>query len=1307
MIFEVLAEFPYSTYEDWRKSAVEQLKEAPFDQLLTKTYEGITLHPIYMQQDVEGLSVMDSMPGFAPYLRGSNVLEYKLKSWDVAQEMPYGTPEECNEALRHDLERGQTAVNLLLDKAARSGLDPDQAQPGDVGRGGVSLATLDDLEKALEGIDLENMPIFVQVGTAGLPFTALLAALLRKQRKSLENIRGWITMDPLGILVCEGTFPYSLQTTYNMMAGLTSWAIHHIPRLRTIAVQGYPYHNSGGNAVQELGFVIATAVEYLREMLNRGLAIDDVAPHIQFVFSLGTTYFMEIAKLRAARVVWAKIVKAFGGNETSQKMALHGRTTLWNKTRHDPYVNLLRTTVEAFAGVIGGCDSLHVGCFDEPIRLPDEFSWRIARNTHAILKEETHLHDVVDPAGGSWYVEKLTDEIARKTWALFQEVERRGGMARAIETGFPQEQVAQIASQRIANLSTGKDVLIGTNMYPNPNEKPLESHEPDYEKLYEERSHYMKTYRNSLLRADKMSALPGAGKMSALSGSDIIDALIQTVLSGATLGDMTKVLQIEEDTLPKVEPIQIHRGTKIMVRAIRVPGETPHVRQIMSTFPDFTTIRYDDTDFPRVDEQQWHEKAEQEIGKPLAEFIWNTLEQIPVKPLYTRNDLNHVEHLGYVAGIPPFLRGPYATMYIVRPWTVRQYAGFSTAEESNAFYRRNLAAGQKGLSIAFDLATHRGYDSDHPRVVGDVGKTGVAVDSILDMNILFHGIPLEQMSVSMTMNGAVLPIMAFYIVAAEEQGLKPEQLTGTIQNDILKEYMVRNTYIYPPEMSMRIIADIFVFTSKYMPKFNSISVSGYHLQEAGATCDLEMAYTLADGLEYVRAGLRAGINIDNFAPRISFFWCIGMNFFMEIAKMRAARMLWAKLIKQFNPKDPKSMSLRAHCQTSGWSLTAQDPFNNVTRTCIEAMAAVFGHTQSLHTNSLDEAVTLPTDFSARIARNTQLFLQHETGICSVVDPWAGSYYVEALTHAIMRRAWGHIQEIEALGGMVKAIEVGLPKMRIEEAAARRQALIDSGKETIVGVNKYRLPKEEPLEILEVDNTSVRETQIKRLEKLRAERDEAKVQAALNTLTKCAETGEGNLLALSIEAARACASLGEISYAIEKVCGRHRATITAISGVYRAEFGNKEAVTVTRRMADEFAKHEGRRPRILIAKMGQDGHDRGAMVIATAFADLGFDVDIGPLFQTPEETARQAVENDVHVVGFSSLAGSHKTLLPQLIEKLRKLGRADIMAVVGGVIPTQDYEFLRERGASAIFGPGTVVPVAARTILEELTYRIAN
>ncbi|AYA76954.1 methylmalonyl-CoA mutase [Bacillus sp. Y1] len=698
-------------------------------------------------------------------------------------------------------------------------------------------------------------------------------------------------------------------------------------------------------------------------------------------------------------------------------------------------------------------------------------------------------------------------------------------------------------------------------------------------------------------------------------------------------------------------------------------------------------------------------REKEEITASIEDLFYETNEQIKVKSLYTRDDRDHLAHLGDLPGLPPFTRGPYPTMYVNRPWTVRQYAGFSTAEESNAFYRRNLAMGQKGLSVAFDLATHRGYDSDHRRVVGDVGKAGVAIDSVLDMKTLFDGIPLDQMSVSMTMNGAVLPIMAFYIVTAEEQGVRKEQLSGTIQNDILKEYMVRNTYIYPPEMSMKIIADIFSYTSKYMPKFNSISISGYHMQEAGAPADIELAYTLADGLEYVRTGLKAGIDIDSFAPRLSFFWAIGMNYFMEVAKMRAGRYIWAKMMKPFSPQSEKSMVLRTHSQTSGWSLTEQDPFNNVTRTLIEAHAAAMGHTQSLHTNALDEAIALPTDFSARIARNTQLFLQEETGITNVIDPWGGSYYVEALTDELIKRAWEHIEEIEELGGMAKAIETGLPKMKIEEAAAKRQAKIDSGEETIIGVNRYRVDKEEDIEILDIDNTAVRLKQIEKLAYVKANRDEQEVKRTLEALTKGAQTGEGNLLELAVNAARARATIGEISDAVEVVAGRHKAIIRSISGVYSSAYSNEEEMKEVQRMTEEFLENEGRRPRILIAKMGQDGHDRGAKVISTAFADLGFDVDIGPLFQTPKETALQAIENDVHVIGISSLAAGHKTLLPQLMKELKDLGRDDILVVIGGVIPAQDYDYLYSQGAAAIFGPGTVIPVAAQKVVSAIYERL--
>lgn len=709
--------------------------------------------------------------------------------------------------------------------------------------------------------------------------------------------------------------------------------------------------------------------------------------------------------------------------------------------------------------------------------------------------------------------------------------------------------------------------------------------------------------------------------------------------------------------------------------------------------PNFSNV-----DFKKVSSHENFRTWEKEIHN---EKNWMTPEQIPVKPVYAAEDLEGMEHLNYAAGVVPYLRGPYSTMYVMRPWTIRQYAGFSTAEESNAFYRRNIAAGQKGLSVAFDLPTHRGYDSDHPRVVGDVGKAGVAVDSILDMKILFNQIDLGKMSVSMTMNGAVLPILAFYIIAAEEQGVKQDQLAGTIQNDILKEFMVRNTYIYPPKPSMKIIADIFEYTSKNMPKFNSISISGYHMQEAGATADIEMAYTLADGLEYLRAGINAGMTVDQFAPRLSFFWGVGMNHFMEIAKMRAARMLWAKIVNQFNPQNPKSLALRTHSQTSGWSLTEQDPFNNVARTCIEAMGAALGHTQSLHTNALDEAIALPTDFSARIARNTQIYLQEETNICRSLDPWAGSYYVENLTHEIAHKAWAHIQEVEKLGGMASAIESGIPKMRIEESSARKQARIDAGIDTILGVNKYRLAHEAPIDTLEIDNTAVREAQIKRLQKLRAERNEEDVQEALRKLSKVAETGEGNLLEMSIDCARKRASLGEISDACEKYFGRYKAKINLISGVYSQATKDSAKFKKAQEMVKEFEKLEGRRPRVMVAKMGQDGHDRGAKVVATGYADIGFDVDMGPLFQTPAECAKQAVENDVHILGVSSLAAGHKTLIPQVIEELKKLGREDIIVTAGGVIPPQDYQFLYDAGVAAVFGPGTVISDSAIKMMELL------
>ena len=884
--------------------------------------------------------------------------------------------------------------------------------------------------------------------------------------------------------------------------------------------------HAAGGAVAEVAHAWIRGLEILREQQAKGLSIDEAAGKIRFTFAATGEFFVMIAKLRAARHGWARIVSALGGSAAAARMVIHAVTTPTVCEGEEPHTNIVRYTVTACAAVLGGCDSLTVLPFDGG---KAEFARRLALNTQRILREECLLAGVADAGGGSWFVESLTKDIADAAWADAQPALGQAGHFH----------------EPIAGVATSAD--------------------------------------------------------SAPSGQ--------------------------------------------------------------------------------------------------------TMEQIAIKPAYGPEDLESCPQLGFTAGLSPYLRGPYPTMYVVRPWTIRQYAGFSTARDSNAFYRRNLAAGQMGLSVAFDLATHRGYDSDHPRVVGDVGKAGVAVDSVEDMKVLFDGIPLDKMSVSMTMNGAVIPIMAFYIVAAEEQGVAPEKLIGTIQNDILKEYMVRNTYIYPPEASMRIIADIFAYASQAMPKFNSISISGYHMQEAGATADLEMAYTLADGVEYVRAGMKAGIPIDTFAPRLSFFWAQGKNMFMEIAKMRAARVLWAKLMRGLGAQNPKSLALRTHSQTSGWSLTEQDPYNNVVRTCIEAMAAAFGGTQSLHTNSLDEAIALPTDFSAGIARNTQIFLQKESGICRTVDPWGGSYYVESLTRDLMERTWAHIVEVEKLGGMAKAINTGLPKMRIEEAAARRQAQIDSGREVIVGVNKYKLEKEDDMDILEVDNTAVREEQVAQLKKLRAERDKTKVSAALEALTEAARNEQGNLLVLAVEAARARATLGEISDAMEKVYGRHMAVVRSISGVYGREFGENRQIADVRSRCEEFSKHHGRRPRMLVAKLGQDGHDRGAKVVATAFADLGFDVDIGPLFQTPEETAKQAVENDVHIVGFSSLAGGHKTLLPQLVEELKRLGRPDILVVIGGVIPAQDYDFLRQCGAAEIFGPGTVIPDAAKRLIADLGAKV--
>lgn len=1155
---KLFEQFPPVSTKEWMSRIAADLKcEDLNERLVWKTREGFDVMPFYREEDVENLRYIDSLPGQFPYVRGKKTGGNK---WKVRQNISVTDYKAANSKALDLLMKGVDSLGFIIS-------DPDTVNE-------------QNFNILLDGIVPEAVEINFLCNGRAKEIVSLFHEYLKKTKVDPEKIYGAVETDPLGRLMMNGTLciPVSQGLDYlAAVAGLTS----PLPHFRAIHLTASNFGNAGCTIVQEIAFGISMGAEYIAQLIHRGISADIAASKIRFSFSIGPDYFPEIAKLRAARLVWSAVVNGFRpGSTENAKMELHCVTGQLNKSTSDPYINMLKTQTEAMSALLGGADSLTVEPCDVIFREPDEFSERIARNQQLILKEESYFDKVADPGAGSYYIEKLTYLLAENAWKLFLDIEERGGFLESLKNGFIHENIRKSAGSR-GDAITGKMIIF-----------------PD-------------------------------------------------------LKEVPQTLKVARPNFRPEDLLTLTTGEKI-----------PHDQQ-----------------------------------------TWMTAEHIPVKNVYAREDMKDMEHLGYAAGIPPFLRGPYSSMYVVQPWTIRQYAGFSTAEDSNAFYRRNLAAGQKGLSVAFDLPTHRGYDSDHERVTGDVGKAGVAVDSVLDMKILFDQIPLNNMSVSMTMNGAVLPIMAFYIVAAIEQGAKLEELNGTIQNDILKEFMVRNTYIYPPEFSMRIISDIFTYTTARMPKFNNISVSGYHMQEAGATCDIELAYTLADGLEYLRSGIKAGLDIDNFAPRISFFWAIGMNHFMEIAKMRAARMLWAKIVKSFNPKNPKSLALRTHCQTSGWSLTEQDPYNNVGRTCIEAMAAALGHTQSLHTNALDEAIALPTDFSASIARNTQIYIQKETQICRAVDPWAGSYYVESLTHEIAQKAWEHIMEIEKLGGMVKAIESGIPKMKIEEAAARAQAKIDSGLQLRVGTNRYRLEKEAPLETLEVDNTAVRDSQIKRLQKLRAERNESECQAALEAITECVKSGKGNLLELAVDAASKRASLGEISFACEKITGRYKAVIRTMSGVYSSEYRSDNDLEEAKALVARFAAKEGRQPRIMVAKMGQDGHDRGAKVVSTGYADIGFDVDIGPLFQTPEEAAKQAVENDVHVLGISSLAAGHKTLVPQVIKELKKLGREDILVIAGGVIPPQDYQFLYDSGVTAIFGPGTSVAKAAKQILEVLLHNI--
>jgi methylmalonyl-CoA mutase len=1076
----LFSEFAAVGTEAWEAAIRADLKGADAAKLIWHAEDGLDLKPFYRAEDMAGLNWVGEAPGQLPYLRGVGA----AGGWRIREEIDAADAEEANGRARDAVAAGAEEIAFR----------------------GVRLESASDFAVLLSGI--ENIPIHSE--SADEADVRLLLARLAKR--------------PHGALVSVGLDPLK-------DAAFAAEVIKACDRgFVPFTISAVEYQERGAASAEEVGFALDAGADFLAEMQERGVAVDRAAESIGFSFAVGPQFFVQIAKLRAFRMQWARVLESFGGSSELRAVRMDARTSKCSGAEHAAHVNILRGTTEAMAAVLGGADSVLVAPFNEGSGGPDELGRRLARNTQIILKREMLLGRVADPAGGSYAVEAITDAIAAKARTLLKNRERGSKGA--------QEQ-----------------------------------------------------------------------------------------------------------------------GTR--------------------------------------DQGNKGERAE-----------WLSLEHIPIKEFYTAEDLEGLEHLEYAAGIPPFLRGPYSTMYTLQPWTIRQYAGFSTAEESNAFYRRNLAAGQKGLSVAFDLPTHRGYDSDHPRVAGDVGKAGVAIDSVLDMKLLFDGIPLDKMSVSMTMNGAVLPVMAFYIVAAEEQGVALEKLSGTIQNDILKEFMVRNTYIYPPQPSLRIIGDIFRYCAAKMPKFNCISVSGYHMQEAGATADLELAYTLADGVEYLRTGVKAGLNVDDFAPRISFFWGVGMNHFMEIAKMRAARALWAKLVKAFGAKNPKSLALRAHSQTSGWSLAAQDPYNNVVRTCVEALAAAMGHTQSLHTNALDEALALPTDFSARIARDTQIYLQQETGITRMIDPWAGSYYVERLTHELIHSAWALIEEVEHLGGMAKAIETGIPKMRIEEAAARRQACIDAGKDVIVGVNAYRTQEETLIPVLDIDDAAVRVAQIRRLDEMKRSRDAAAAQGSLARLENCAANHPGaseggNLLECAVDAARKRATLGEISYALEKVWGRYKAVPRAVTGVYGAESGDEEFRNA-QRMVTEFEEAEGRRPRILVAKMGQDGHDRGAKVIASAFADLGFDVDIGPLFQTPAEVARFAVESDVHVVGVSTLAAGHKTLVPQLIEQLKRLGRDDILVVAGGVIPPQDYEFLYRAGVAGIYGPGTPIPQAAQQILRALS-----
>jgi methylmalonyl-CoA mutase len=1153
--------FSKSSKQQWVDLLTKELKGADFESNLHKQNEIEQLSfPSYFHS--EDATKIQQVPGKFPYTRG---YVFDNNDWNIGTYLLVKEEKVANDKALKILNEGTNS--LILD---------------------VSQKSTFSLDVLLSEIGVQYIRTYFIVASDS----------------QMQSILSWFENQPKAFV---GFY-------FNPLASKTEIpAISSSVQARLFDVDAYSIQQAGANASQELAFALSLGKTYIEKQLAQNIDLDQALANLHFTFGIGTDYLVEIAKFRAFRTLWAKLVRDYKPKHVCNETTLiNAKSGFVNKSLKDPYTNLLRQTTEAMSAVIGGADHLWIQPYNAQSNEGiTDFTQRMATNISLVLKDESYLDKVIDAAGGSYAIEYLTDALCQNAWDIYTEISNLGGISTDSAKTWFQTEVSKIAQIRIEKIVNKSHILIGINKFPNP----------------------QKTETTWVIDESKYFGL---------------------------------------------KPLNLELAFEMSAGKEEVSTAKTEIKTASNSFKI---------------------EAENQSGTTIDAY--ETAEKIVLQNYYQASDIANAEQLGFVSGIAPYLRGPYGSMYAIRPWTVRQYAGFSTAEDSNAFYRRNLAAGQKGLSVAFDLATHRGYDSDHERVVGDVGKAGVAIDSILDMKILFDQIPLDEMSVSMTMNGAVIPIMAFYIVAAEEQGVKQEQLSGTIQNDILKEFMVRNTYIYPPAPSMKIISDIFDYTAKNMPRFNSISISGYHMQEAGATAAIELAYTLADGLEYLRAGIKAGMDVDAFAPRLSFFWAIGMNHFMEIAKMRAGRMIWSKLVNQFNPKNSKSLALRTHCQTSGWSLTEQDPFNNVARTCIEALAAGFGGTQSLHTNALDEAIALPTDFSARIARNTQIFLQEETQMTSIIDPWGGSYYVEKLTEDLIQEAWKLIEEVEELGGMAKAIETGIPKMRIEEAAARKQAKIDAGRDIIVGVNRYQLEKEEPMDILDIDNTKVRLGQIERINQMKAERDSAKVETSLNHLAEIAAKGKGNLLEAAVECARNRATLGEISMAMEKTFGRYKATIRSISGVYSSESMNDKDFETAKAMAEKFAKLEGRRPRIMVAKMGQDGHDRGAKVIATSFADIGFDVDIGPLFQTPAEAARQAIENDVHILGVSSLAAGHKTLVPQVIEELKNYGREDIMVVAGGVIPQQDYDFLYKAGVFGVFGPGTKISKAAISILELL------